>query len=117
MGIQRPAKGVVNKLLIVLKSEGLQMLLFQVKGAALSKSWLVFEDPVLQSGPGIRSLDTLHQQFRKEGLHFKVLFNLTFYLITYLLLLMAPVRYVCLEPNHEELGRLQRTTDRRLNAK
>lgn len=50
MGIQSPAKGVVNKLLIVLKSEGLQMLLFQVEGAALSKSWLVFEDPALQSG-------------------------------------------------------------------
>lgn len=49
MGTQSPVKGVVNKLLIVLKSEGLQMLLFQVKGAALSKSWLVFEDPALQS--------------------------------------------------------------------
>lgn len=48
MGIQSPAKGAVNKLLIVLKSEEL---LIQVKGAALSKSRLVFEDPALQSGP------------------------------------------------------------------
>lgn len=50
MGIESPAKGVVNKLLIVLKSEGLQMLLFLVKGAALSKSWLVFENAALLSG-------------------------------------------------------------------
>lgn len=34
----------------------------------------------------MRSLDILHQQFRKEVLHFKVLFNLMIYLITYLLL-------------------------------
>lgn len=51
VGIHSPAKGVVNMLFIVLKSEGLQMLLFQVKGAALSESWLVLEDPALQSGP------------------------------------------------------------------
>lgn len=38
VGIQSPAKGVVNKLFIVLKLEGLPMLLFQVKGAALCES-------------------------------------------------------------------------------
>lgn len=34
----------------------------------------------------MRSLEILHQLLRKEVLNFKVLFNLMFYLITYLLL-------------------------------
>lgn len=76
----------------------------------------------------MRSLAFLCQQARKEALYLKELlfylmfylklFYLMFYLIIYPLLFNATSSdRVCPEPNHAGLGRLQRTMDRRLNAR